>query len=105
MLVAKHGIISDLVAGLQKRANLDDETTQHIRVYEVHGGKIHKEVNDNYSVAGINEYVTLYAERMPEEEANMGEGERTIYAFNFDKEPSKPHGVPFKFVVKPVCYP
>lgn len=105
MLVAKHGTISDLVAGLQKRANLDDETVQDIRVYEAHGGKIYKEVNDSYSVAGLNEYVTLYAERMPEEEANMEEGERTIYAFNFDKEPNKPHGVPFKFVVKPVCQP
>lgn len=73
-----------------------------MRVYETHSGKIYKELPENFNIAGINEFVTLYAEKIPEEELNMPEDERVINAFNFDREPNKPHGVPFKFVVKPV---
>ncbi|KAL2010554.1 hypothetical protein VTN00DRAFT_6361 [Thermoascus crustaceus] len=101
VLVARNGNISDLLAGLQKKANIDEETIRDVRVYEAHSGKIYKELSENFSIAGINEFVTLYAEKVPEEEVNMQEGERTINAFNFDREPNKPHGVPFKFVVKP----
>ncbi|OJJ48937.1 hypothetical protein ASPZODRAFT_129272 [Penicilliopsis zonata CBS 506.65] len=101
VLVPRNGTISDLNAALQKKANLDDETVRYLRVYEVHSGKIYKELTDDFNVAGINEFVTLYAERVPEEEVNLEEGDRVISAFNFDKEPAKPHGVPFKFVIKP----
>ncbi|KAL1956846.1 hypothetical protein VTO42DRAFT_6796 [Malbranchea cinnamomea] len=101
ILVAKNGNISDLLSGFQKKANLDDEAMRHIRVYEAYNGKFYKELHDNYSVAGVTDFVTLYAEQIPEEELQMAEGEFKVNAFNFDREPSKPHGVPFKFVVKP----
>jgi hypothetical protein len=32
----------------------------------------------------------------------MQEGETLISAFHFSKEPSRWHGIPFRFVVKPV---
>lgn len=105
ILVAKNGVMSDLLPVLQKKANLDDETIRNSRIYEAHGGKIHKELSEDYSVASVNEFVTLYAERIPEEEQNAEEGDRVIYAFHFDREPNKPHGVPFKFLVKPVSLP
>lgn len=102
VLVPRSGTIGDLLVGLQKKVNLDDDTIRDVRVYEAHTGKIYKELNEGFSIAGVNEYVSLYAEKIPVEELNMAEGERTINAFNFDREPNKPHGVPFKFVVKPV---
>lgn len=98
----QNGTVADLIAGFQKKANLDEDSTGNLRIYEGHSGKIYKELGEDFKVTGLNEYVTLYAENIPEEELNMEEGERTIYAFNFDREPNKPHGVPFKFVVKPV---
>ncbi|OJJ32980.1 hypothetical protein ASPWEDRAFT_43017 [Aspergillus wentii DTO 134E9] len=101
VLVPREGTVSDLLAGLQKKANLDDDAIQNLRVFESHSGKIYKELQEDSRIIGINEFSTLYAEKIPEEEAHMEEGERTINAFNFDREPSKPHGVPFKFVVKP----
>ncbi len=100
--MAKNGVISDLLPSLQKKANLDDETIQNIRIYEAHGGKIYKELSEDYSVASVNEFVTLYAERIPEEELKAEDGDGAIFTFHFDKEPNKPHGVPFKFLVKPV---
>lgn len=96
------GIVADLINGLQKKANLDDDTIQNTRIYESHGSKVYKELSEDYSVASINEFVILYAEVIPEEERNAVEGEKAIYAFHFEKEPNKPHGIPFKFVVKPV---
>ncbi|KZF20341.1 ubiquitin thiolesterase [Xylona heveae TC161] len=101
ILVPKNGVIGDLLPALQKKANLDDSTINNLRVYEAHGGKVYKELSSEYSVASVNEFVTLYAERIPEEELNAAEGDRIIYAFHFDRETNKPHGVPFRFVVKP----
>ncbi|PGH35753.1 ubiquitin carboxyl-terminal hydrolase 7 [[Emmonsia] crescens] len=101
ILVAKNGNIGDLLLSFQKRANLDDETFQNLRVYEVYGGKVYKELSENYSILSLTDYVTLYIERIPQEELDMQEGEFKIDCFNFDKEPNKPHGVPFRFVVKP----
>lgn len=100
--MSRNGIVSDVLAGLQKKANLDDDTIRRVRLFESHSGKVYKELKEDFSVTGINEFVTLYAEKIPDEELNMEEGERLINAFNFDREPSKPHGVPFRFVVKPV---
>lgn len=101
----QNGTVADLIAGFQKKANLDEDSARNLRIYEAHSGKIYKELGDDFKITGLNEYVTLYAENIPEEEVNMEEGERTISAFSFDREPNKPHGVPFKFVVKPVSVP
>lgn len=101
ILVAKNGVISDVIPTLQKKAKLDDETAEHIRFYEVHAFKVYKELKDNSSVAGINDYVSLFAEKMPDEEReSVSDQDGAIYALHFNKEPNKAHGVPFKFVVK-----
>ena len=101
ILVPKNGIVSDLIAGIAKKVNLDAETTAKVRVMEVHAGKIHKEMSEDFNVVGINEFTTLYAEKIPDDELHHGEGDVAIYAYHFDKEPNKAHGVPFKFVLKP----
>lgn len=79
---------------------MDDVTIQNVRIYEAHGGKVYKELGDNFNVTGVNEFVILYAEKIPDEELNALEGTPSIYCFHFDKEPNKPHGVPFKFMLK-----
>ncbi|KAK2794704.1 hypothetical protein FQN52_007474 [Onygenales sp. PD_12] len=101
VLVPKAGNVSDLLESFQKRANLDEETMQHLRVWEVYSGRIYKELDEKFNVAGITDFVSLYIEKIPQEEIEMQEGEFKISCFNFDKEPSKAHGIPFKFVVKP----
>ena len=102
LLVAKNGNMGDVHKSLQKKANIDDEEMQNIRLYEAHGGKVYKELDNDFSVTSVNEFVILYAERIPDDERNACKDDRSIYAFHFDKEPNKTHGVPFKFIVKPV---
>ena len=98
----KLGHVRDLLLGLQKKANLDAETTSNVRIYESHGGKVYKELAEDYPVTTISEYTTLYAEVIPEEEQHCDPEDSPIYCYHFDKEHNKPHGVPFKFIVKPV---
>ncbi|KAF9887303.1 hypothetical protein FE257_010298 [Aspergillus nanangensis] len=101
VLVPRDGTIADILAGLQKKANIDDETLRNVHVYETNSGKIYKEFHAESRIVGISEYATLYAEKIPEEEADMAEDERLINAYNFDRETNRSHGVPFKFILKP----
>lgn len=102
LLVPKNGNLADMCLALQKKAKLDDETIADVRFYETHAGKVFKLIDENVSILNINDYVTLYAEKIPEDEKAPEEGDALIDAFHFDKEPSKPHSVPFKFVLKQV---
>ena len=104
-LVPKAGSMVDIIPYLQKRFNVSDSMVDRIRFFAAHGGKFHKELNLQYSVAGIQDFNQLYCEIVPEEEVEADLSvTRILGAFHFHKEPSKQHtqGVPFKFVVKKV---
>lgn len=90
------------MAVLKNKINLQDCPAEHIRLYEVHASKIYKMLHSNVGVTSINDYVTLYAERIPDEELQAGERTRLINAFHFNKEPSRAHGIPFRFLIKQV---
>ena len=102
VLVSRNGTVAELLSALQKKSNLDDQVISEIRLFEAHSGKLYKELKEDTNVSAINEYSTLYASRAPAEELNMDGEDRLVSAFNFDREPNRTHGVPFKFVVKPV---
>jgi ubiquitin carboxyl-terminal hydrolase 7 len=97
-LVSRSGTVADLLSALRQKLELADEP---IRVAETHSGKVYKELRPDQNVAVINEYATLYAEKIPTEESNMDAEERIISVFSFDREPNRTHGIPFRFVVKP----
>lgn len=99
----RDGTLVDLLEGLQKKLDLEQDDIKNLRVFEAHSGKFYKEHELDSKIAGVNDFVPLYAEKIPNEEINMDQDERTISAFNFDREANRPHGVPFKFVMKPVC--
>lgn len=90
----------DIIDPLVKRLSLPEEVAPRIRFWEAHGQKVYKAPPLDYAVASLNEFVTLYAEVAPEEEQEPGEGDRLINVYQFDKEASKSHGVPFMFLLK-----
>lgn len=109
VLVAKNGTVDDLIAALIKKAQLEDEATAGpIDLFEIHNNKIHKELTRDAAVINIAEYTQLVAERVPAE--NMVNPDNLvdepdinlIYAYHFQGEPNKPHGIPFKFRMIPV---
>lgn len=99
VLVPKSGTVRDLLQGLQQKAKFDDETTQKVRIYEVRGNKVYKTLLPDDPVAILSEFAGLYAEKMPEEEQDADRRD-FVDCFHFEKEPTKPHGVPFRFLVK-----
>lgn len=103
VLVPKTGVVRDFIAPLKQKANVSDEDEQRLRFYEVHGAKIYKELTDDHPVSSFNDFITIYAELIPKEEDDaVPDVDRAIYCFHYEKEPLKAHGVPFKFIVKPV---
>lgn len=102
VLVPRNGVVADILPALQRKANLNEDAIAKIRIYEAQSCKVYKELDGNFSVTALNEFVTLYAEKIPEEELKADESDRFICAFHFDKEPNKTHSVPFRFLVKHV---
>lgn len=103
-LVPKQGQMVDLVGLLQEKVKLKDEDIERLHFFLASQGKFQKDLDSTFQVAGLQEYVQLFAELTPLEELQAGEDDKIIHAFHFYREPSKPHsnGVPFKFVVKHV---
>ena len=102
IFVSKNGVVTDVIAALKPKVALEDCSAANVRLYEVHGSKIYKVLNPESTVASINEYVSLYAEKIPDDELHTIEKTTFINAFHFNKEPSRAHGVPFRFIVKQV---
>ncbi|KAI8933294.1 hypothetical protein NX059_009921 [Plenodomus lindquistii] len=95
LMVPKNAQVSDLLEALKKKANISDEVMQKVRAYEVHMHKFHKALPLDYQILSLYEYTQVYIAPFPEDDAS-----KRIWAFHYDKEPSKPHGVPFQFALK-----
>ncbi|KAH9822072.1 ubiquitin carboxyl-terminal hydrolase 21-like [Teratosphaeria destructans] len=102
LLVHKQSQFTDVLAALQRKVNLPDEILDQIRFYEAHSNKVYKILPATQSVVTLNEFMQVYAERVPEEEKEMDreKGDRLVYCLHFEKEPSKGHGVPFILLLK-----
>ena len=104
ILVSRTGNVADFIAPLTKKANLSQDYIDNIRFYEAHSGRIYKDLELDSGVQGFNEWITIYAERIPKDEqaVNPEYGERLVHCFHFDREITKAHGIPFKFLVRSV---
>lgn len=107
VLVSKQGHIDDLIAALIKKAKLADEAEGGmIRIYETNSHKFARGLARDYPVISLNDYTRIIAERIPEEELDMeaeGSQVRFLQVFHYQNEPSRVHGIPFRFPLKPVC--
>ena len=102
LLVPKIGAVKDVVAGLSAKLKLDDDTSRDVRILEVQNCKILREPRMDLPLTHMMDHSIIMAEVVPLEERDAESDTRCIAAMHFDKEPNLPHGVPFKFVIKPV---
>ncbi|KAK0727330.1 hypothetical protein B0T26DRAFT_637316 [Lasiosphaeria miniovina] len=101
VLVTKSGQVEDLIAALIKKAKLEsEEEGGRIRVYETSNHRFFKELERAYPVISINDYTAVVAERIPEEELEVKDNTQFISVFHFHGEPSRAHGMPFRFLLK-----
>ncbi|MBE3048361.1 hypothetical protein IMZ48_38830 [Candidatus Bathyarchaeota archaeon] len=98
-MVNKSGTVEDLISGLIRKSKIPDEDEAgRIRVFEASNCRFFRELKRDYPVISMNEYTTVYAERVPEEERKCNEA-HLINVFNFQSEPSRVHGIPFRFLL------
>ena len=106
LLVPKAGNLDDVVMALQRKMGseaLPDDKLARIRIFEGHANKIYRDLPLNWPVTNLTDFTQMFAEIVPEGESK-GEydedGAGMLSAFQFDKETTKPHGIPFYFLVK-----
>lgn len=73
-----------------------------IRIFEIMHGRIQKSFNGAELVRELSDAMELFAEEIPLEELSVKDEERVISVYHFTKDPSRTHGIPFRFVLKPV---
>ncbi|CAK7566617.1 MAG: ubiquitin-specific protease ubp15 [Sporothrix epigloea] len=100
LFVSKNSNIEDLIQALIRKAKIPDEAEGgQMRVYETSGLKFSRVLQREYPVLSLNEYSQLIAERIPLEELESEEPQ-VIQVFHYHNEPSKVHGIPFRFLLK-----
>ncbi|KAF1848153.1 cysteine proteinase [Cucurbitaria berberidis CBS 394.84] len=95
LMIPKNAQVSDLLEALQKKANISDETMQKVRAYETNVNKFTKNLTPDHLIATLYDYHQVYVAPFPEDESP-----KKITVFHFEKEPTKPHGIPFQFSLK-----
>ncbi|KAI9347173.1 putative ubiquitin-specific processing protease 21 [Zopfochytrium polystomum] len=97
VLVPKTGTAVDILEKFKEKSKLTG--LKNLRLVEVMNYKIQKVLTEEDGVPTINENSNLYAEETPAEELNMGEGDVLCSVFHYNRDPGRPHGIPFKFVL------
>lgn len=100
IFVSKNSNTEDLIQALIRKAKIPDEAEGgRMRIYETSGLKFSRVLSREYPVLSLNDYSQLIAERIPPEELEA-EDPQIIQVFHYHNEPSKIHGIPFRFLVK-----
>ena len=117
-------MVHELADHLSKQVTMsaNGQGSGKIRVFEVSkDGKTQKEFTGTEMIGNIPDPVELFAEvkklvvlvvwslnlglkEIPLEEHYADDADKVISVFHFSKEVQRTHGVPFKFVVKPVRF-
>ncbi|XP_006664029.2 ubiquitin C-terminal hydrolase 12-like isoform X3 [Oryza brachyantha] len=100
----KNSTISDVIADLKTKVELSNPDAE-LRLLEVFYHKIYKIFPPHEKIENINDqYWTLRAEEIPEEETNLGPHDRLIHVYHFMKDPNQNQiqnfGDPFLLVIR-----
>jgi ubiquitin carboxyl-terminal hydrolase 7 len=100
----KNSIIADVIRDLKTKVELSSPIAD-LRLLEVFYHKIYKIFPLHETIENINDqYWTLRAEEIPEEEKNIGPNDRLIHVYHFTKDPTQSQiqnfGDPFLLLVR-----
>ncbi|KAJ3098511.1 hypothetical protein HDU97_003967 [Phlyctochytrium planicorne] len=99
LLVLKTAKAADVIELMLQKIKLD-AASKKLRLYEVTNFKIHKFFDPEDAISTIGDFSTLYIEETPEEEIHLVDGDRLVNVHHFNKDTTRGHGIPFKFVLK-----
>uniref|UniRef100_A0A453K4H1 Ubiquitin carboxyl-terminal hydrolase n=1 Tax=Aegilops tauschii subsp. strangulata TaxID=200361 RepID=A0A453K4H1_AEGTS len=87
--LSKNSTISDVITDLKTKVELSNPDTE-LRLLEVFYHKIYKIFPPHEKIENINDqYWTLRAEEIPEEEKNLTAQDRLIHVYHFMKDPNQ----------------
>lgn len=89
---------------LRKNVKLSEEGSGQIRIFEIHSGRVQKTFSGSEAVRDVQDQIELFAEEIPVDEAKATEADRIVNCYHFFKDAGRAHGIPFKFVIKPVSF-
>jgi ubiquitin carboxyl-terminal hydrolase 7 len=105
-LLSRTGLVNDLCNELAKCVKLTPDGMNKIRVFQVSkDGRHQEECMGNAVIGGIPDDAVLFAEEVSQEELDalsVPERAKIVMVYHFYREPSTAHGVPFRFVLRPV---
>ncbi|KAL8284094.1 hypothetical protein RQP46_004843 [Phenoliferia psychrophenolica] len=102
-LLPKNTSMSEVAEShLRKVVKLSPDGSGQIRIFEVANGRLQKPFSGQELVREVNDSTELYAEEIAVDEVEADEDKvRIVPVYHFSKEPTRAHGVPFRFVLKP----
>ncbi|KAG8902957.1 hypothetical protein FRB99_003895 [Tulasnella sp. 403] len=100
-LLPKTNTIHDLQDHVLKQVTLSQGTTGKIRLFEITKDGRHQSGFNGTEMLGNIPEGEIYAEEIPREEYECRGEDKLINCFHYSREPSRTHGVPFRFVAKP----
>jgi ubiquitin carboxyl-terminal hydrolase 7 len=97
----KRSLISDVVRQLETRGATfkSDSGSRRVRIFESIDNKFHQEFDMNDTISSISNSGRLCAEEIPEEELSPGPGDSFVKVFQYQRDTSRTHSVPFRFLV------
>lgn len=81
---------------------MSPELVDRFHMFGVHSNRIYKDFDLTYPVTALQDFLLLYAELIPENELVLEENDQYINVYHFQREPTRSHGIPFRFIIKPV---
>ena|SRR5437667_1287070 len=107
LLVSRQATFEEVVQALVKKLpSISPEVYDRIRLFDIRGHREYREFQPTQAISTASidpSYGTsLFAEPIPVEEDEAGDHDRFIIVVHFSKDVSRLHGIPLKFVIKPV---
>ena len=107
LLVSRQATFEEVIQALvKKHTTIPSEIYSRIRLFDVRNHKEYREfqLTQALSTASLDtSYGTnFYAEAIPTEEDDAGEQDRFVIVLHYSKDITRVHGVPVKFLIKPV---
>jgi len=100
-LLPKTSMVHNLADHIAHQVTLSARGSGKVRVFEISKDGCRQKVFTGTELLGNLSEVKMYAEQVPMDELYTGESDKIIDVFHFTTEPSRTHGVPFRFVVRP----
>lgn len=100
ILVPKNGNVEDAINLLAAKLQLSANITNQIRMYETHNNKFYKYYDSTHPVVSIQDFMNIYAEIVTDADLRQSESDREVSVMHFQREPSRAHGIPFRFILR-----